>query len=39
MPIENRAGHLTHHTQSDGDGKPVLMLHCTMGNAGVHGGG
>ena len=35
MPIENRAGHLTHHTQSDGDGKPVLMLHCTMGNAGA----
>ena len=35
MPIENRAGHLTHYTHSEGDGRPVLMLHCTMGNAGA----
>lgn len=35
MPIENRTGHLTHYMHWEGDGKPILMLHCTMGNAGA----
>ena len=33
MPLENRAGYPTHWMRSGSDGKPVLMLHCTMGNA------
>ena len=35
MPLEDRAGHLTNFMRFGSDGKPVLMLHCTMGNAGA----